>query len=97
MLRVFLFIFIRKISRMNTKLTLNIDNIVIGQAKLYAKQQQVSLSKLVESYFTYLTQEQSTERPITPLVKSLSGIIDLKNNETDDKEIYRTAIQEKHL
>ena len=38
---------------MNTKLTLNIDQSVIEEAKFYAKNNSVSLSKLIENYLFF--------------------------------------------
>ena len=35
---------------MNTKLTLNLDKVVIDEAKYYAKINKMSLSKLIENY-----------------------------------------------
>jgi hypothetical protein len=63
---------------MDTKLTLKLDESVIEKAKIYAKNQQTSLSRLIENYLFALTKEQQVEdEKITPLVKSLSGIVDL--------------------
>ncbi len=62
---------------MDTKLTLNVDKSVIERAKEYAKSRKMSLSKLIESYLTSLTNKRSQEIEITPLVESLSGVIDL--------------------
>ena len=42
---------------MNTKLTLNLDKGIIDEAKSYAKNHQVSLSKLIENYLNSLTRE----------------------------------------
>lgn len=71
---------------MDTKLTLNLDKAVIEQAKDYAKTHRVSLSKLIESYLSSLASApQSSEIEMTPLVKSLSGVIKL-----DDDFNYRT-------
>lgn len=61
---------------MNTKLTLQLNKDVIEQAKEYAKNQNTSLSKLIESILSKLVTEKE-ESTISPLVKSLSGIIDL--------------------
>ena len=41
--------------RPRVRLTLNIDSRIIVQAKLYAKQQGISLSKLVEDYLASLS------------------------------------------
>ena len=40
---------------MNTKLTLNLDKEIIHEAKAYAKNHSVSLSKLIENYLNSLT------------------------------------------
>jgi predicted HicB family RNase H-like nuclease len=44
---------------MNTKLTLNIDQNVIEEAKTYAKKNSVSLSKLIENYLFSLTKKNN--------------------------------------
>ena len=53
--------YIRKSNLMNSKLTLNVDKIVIEQAKAYAKSQKISLSRLIESYLASLTSEKRDE------------------------------------
>ena len=73
-------IFIRKLVIMNTKLTLNVDKAVIEQAKSYAKSQNISLSRLIESYLASLISKERDPIEITPLVKSLSGIIQKRIN-----------------
>ena len=60
---------------MNTKLTLNINKSVIDGAKLYAKENKMSLSKLIENYLNSFAKPSSTERKISPLVESLTGVI----------------------
>tara|TARA_R110002072_G_scaffold32975_1_gene100113 strand:- start:763 stop:1017 length:255 start_codon:yes stop_codon:yes gene_type:complete len=63
---------------MDSKLTLKLDKSVIEQAKQYAKEQQISLSRLIENYLASLTQKDKSNKKeieITPLVKSLSGSI----------------------
>ncbi len=62
---------------MDRKLTLNINEDVIESAKIYAKSNSISLSKLVESYLSILTEKKTEKVEVTPLVKSLSGVIDL--------------------
>jgi hypothetical protein len=59
---------------MNTKLTLSINKSVTERAKKYARRKKTSLSKLVENQLDKLTTEEK-ESNITPLVKSLSGVI----------------------
>ena len=43
---------------MNTKLTLNLNKSVIENAKDYAKENSISLSKLIENYLNSLTQKE---------------------------------------
>lgn len=73
---------------MDTKLTLNIDKTVIEQAKVYAKRQKVSLSKLVETYLNSLTQDSNSNCKVSPLVESLTGIIPDSYDETNDYRLY---------
>lgn len=78
---------------MDTKLTLNIDKTVIEQAKVYAKRQKVSLSKLVETYLDSLTSESKRDNRVSPLVESLTGIIPDSYDEARD---YRSYINKKY-
>ena len=77
---------------MDTKLTIKLDGSVIEKAKGYAKQKQISLSKLIESYLNYLTSPKEDTEEITPLVKSLSGVIDLPKNYDTKKEYKRHVL-----
>jgi len=60
---------------MSTKLTLNINENVLEEAKLYAEIKNTSLSELVENYFRLLAKSSSKTIKISPLVESLTGII----------------------
>ncbi len=80
---------------MDTKLTLSLDKLIIEQAKVYAKSNKVSLSKLIESYLATLTNRNKSEIEITPLVKSLSGVISMDENR-DIKDDYTDFLIEKH-
>ena len=62
---------------MNSKLTLKLNSIVIARAKKYAKKHNTSLSRMIESYLDSVTKEENSGIEITPLVKSLSGVIEL--------------------
>ena len=64
---------------MNTKLTLNLDKSIIEEAKFYAKANKLSLSKLIENYLHSLTYRKSETAEISPLVKSLTGVITVKD------------------
>jgi hypothetical protein len=63
---------------MDTKLTIKLDNDVITRAKRYAQYRKTSLSRLIESYLDSITKSESDDIEITPLVKSLSGVIKLE-------------------
>lgn len=82
---------------MDTKLTLRLDDQVIERAKIYARTHKISLSKMIESYLDSVTKQNDKEKEnqITPLVKSLSGVIDLPAN-YDYKKEYRDFLDEKY-
>jgi hypothetical protein len=82
---------------METKLTLRLNDSVIERAKIYAKSQRISLSKMIESYLDSLTREKERDNKIsiTPLVESLSGVIDLPPD-FDYKNEYADYLTEKY-
>ena len=80
---------------MDTKLTLKLEQSVIEKAKDYAKRQKTSLSRLIENYLLYITEEEDVPEKITPLVRSLSGIIDLPND-YDHKKDYADYLAKKY-
>lgn len=73
---------------MNTKLTLNLNKSIIENAKDYAKDNSISLSKLIENYLNSLTNKESKTSKITPLVESLTGIIPSQSDEISNDERY---------
>ena len=79
---------------MDAKLTLKLKEDIIEQAKIYAKSKNTSLSKLIESYLGLLLDPNETQE-VTPLVKSLSGVIDLPKD-FDNKKNYRNHILNKY-
>ena len=79
---------------MNAKLTLNINKSVIEGAKLYAKENKMSLSKLIENYLSSFEKTSSTERRISPLVESLTGVI--PNECMDERKDYRNYLTKKY-
>ena len=79
---------------MNTKLTLNIDDNIIEEAKLYAKDNSVSLSKLIENYLQSLTKKKFDKGKISPLVESLTGVISLESN--NNKKEYSDYLAKKY-
>lgn len=82
---------------MNTKLTLKLDGNVIDRAKKYAQSHRISLSRMIEAYLDSVTKPYlKTEKPlITPLVESLTGVMDLPAD-FDYKKEYRDFLEEKY-
>ena len=71
---------------MDTKLTIKLNNDVITRAKRYAQNRKTSLSRLIESYLDSVTKSEPDDIEITPLVKSLSGVITLPEDFDYKKE-----------
>lgn len=81
---------------MNTKLTLSLNKDIIQQAKIYAKEHNISLSFLIENYLQKLTTEyQPAASAKASIVDELSGIINL-DAEDDLKEDYTDYLTEKY-
>ncbi len=81
---------------MDTKLTLKLEQTIIDKAKDYAKSNKTSLSKLIESYLQRITDQPNNDREkITPLVKSLTGVINLPEN-FDHKKSYADHLLTKY-
>ena len=81
---------------MDKKLTLSLNKRIIERAKRYAKNNNTSLSKMIEAYFDSLTSEDETmDIKITPLVKSLSGVVELPKD-FDYKKSRSKHLQKKH-
>jgi hypothetical protein len=75
---------------MQTNLTLQIEEELIQQTEIYAKNQNKSLSQLVSDYFQQVTKQSS----IPPRTKSLIGI--LQNSNLDEAN-YKQHLQDKYL
>ena len=71
---------------MDTKLTIKLDNDVISRAKKYARHRRTSLSRMIESFLDSVTKNETDDIEITPLVKSLSGVIKLPEDFDYKKE-----------
>ena len=74
---------------MNTKLTLSLDQKIIEATKSYAKKHQISLSKMVETYFNYLIQKNKSDIEVSPIVEELTGIISLPVDFNEKDEYYK--------
>ena len=79
---------------MDTKLTVKLDSSVIERAKTYAKKKNTSLSKLIENYLGLII-EPNNDNEVTPLVKSLSGVLDLPKD-FDHKINHKLYLQKKY-
>jgi phage gp29-like protein len=55
-----------------SKLTLSVDKAVVSRAKRYAKQRDVSISQMVETYLDLVT-EPRTGKQLPPLLRSVRG------------------------
>ena len=73
---------------MDTKLTLNLDKGIIESAKKYAKENSISLSKLIENYLNSLTKKENRNSKVSPLVKSLTGIIPQQTDKVSSDDRY---------
>jgi hypothetical protein len=80
---------------MDSKLTVRLDSNVIERAKSYARNHHVSISRMIESYLDSVTQKKSKDIEITPLVKSLSGVVKL-SADYDFKKDYSDYLSDKH-
>lgn len=80
---------------MDKKLTLSLNQGIIENAKIYAKTNNISLSKLIEAYLASLTIRKKEVSDITPLVESLSGVISLPAD-LDEKDAYSEFLTEKY-
>lgn len=81
---------------MDKKLTLSLDASVIDKAKMYAKKQETSLSKMIENYLSVLTDTDDKDGiEITPLVKSIIGVASLPED-YDFRSDYADYLSKKY-
>jgi hypothetical protein len=80
---------------MDSKLTVRLDSNVIERAKSYARIHNISISRMIESYLDSVTQINSKDIEITPLVKSLSGVIKIDAGYKFKKD-YSDYLSEKY-
>lgn len=82
---------------MNSKLTLTIEQTVIEKAIKYAKNEERSLSNLIENYLKILTKEDNpVDIELTPIVKSLKGFFHAPKD-GDYKKDLPNRLAEKYL
>jgi len=78
---------------MQSKITLYSDNELIEQIKIYAKNRNTSVSKLVNEFFKNLLEHKNNSKKSTTTEK-LSGILKGKDINTQD---YKNYLEEKYL
>jgi len=81
---------------MDTKLTLKLKKTVIDQAKKYAFDHETSLSRIIENYLAVITAETKETDEISPLVKSISGIVQVPED-FNHKENFHKHLNEKYV
>ncbi len=82
---------------MVTKLTLALDEAVVRKAKQYAKKQKLSLSKLVEFYFSSLVSDNYSEQyNMPPITAELAGMVKSKLFKSD-KDLLTDTLIEKYV
>jgi len=79
---------------MDSKLTLKLNKSVIERAKQYAKENNISLSKMIENYLQAVTIRKKNKIKISPLVESLTGVIELEKN--DYRKDYTNFLSQKY-
>jgi hypothetical protein len=85
---------------MNTKLTLNMDRIIIEKAKMYARVQRKSLSKIVGEYLRSLSSEKTKNnnlnKQLAPITNELIGMIRIKqgSNEKYDEILSKALLED---
>ena len=79
---------------MDSKLTLKLNKSVIEQAKQYAKENNISLSRMIENYLQAATVRKQHIIKISPLVKSLTGVIELEK--ADYRKDYADFLSQKY-
>lgn len=89
-------IFVRKECIMETKLTLRLSKSVIERAKKLARNQNISLSKMIELYLDSITKPKTDNAEVSPLVESLIGVFQTEND-FDFKKNYSKYLEEKYL
>jgi len=62
---------------MDKKLTLSLNSQVIENAKKYARDRNISLSRMIENYLSALVKPEESEEEYSPTVTRLIGVIDL--------------------
>ncbi len=78
---------------MQTKLTLRVEQDLVGRAKAYAAQRGKSVSQIVADFFSTLDQSRAEAEVLPPITQSLKGA--LRDAEVDERD-YRRYLEEKY-
>jgi len=79
---------------MTAKITLYSEKNLIEQIKIYAKEQNTSVSKIVNEFFNNLLQTQKFQNKKSKVTDSLVGV--LKEKQIDETA-YHNYLEEKYL
>ena len=83
---------------MQTKLTIRLEQELIAQAKIYAKQSGKSLSQLIADYFVQLQAQPTpseTAKNLPPITAQLCGVLQ-QVDIADDRQDYRDYLAAKY-
>ncbi len=83
---------------MQTKLTIRLEQELIAQAKIYAKQSGKSLSQLIADYFVQLQAQPTpseTAKTLPPITAQLCGVLQ-QADIADDRQDYRDYLAAKY-
>jgi hypothetical protein len=84
--------------KMQTKLTLRLEEQLIDNAKRFAKQSGKSLSQMVADYFTLLEKHTLTnDKELPTVTASLKGVLQVEPFQGLDEIDYRTYLESKYL
>jgi hypothetical protein len=75
------------------------NDAVVKKAKIYAKQRNLSLSKLAEYFFASLElKTDGKNMPLAPITRELAGMVKAAHfKDVKDKDIIADALIEKYL
>ena len=79
---------------MTSKITLYSEAELVKEIKVYAKEHNTSVSKIVNTFFKNLLHEKKSSNQKSKITDSLVGIIGTKTLDEDD---YKTHLKTKYL
>jgi hypothetical protein len=79
-----------------TKLTLRLDETTIQRAKRFARENQTSLSDIVEDYFRRITKRGENTEDLAPIIRELSGITKVNKPKANYRDDIAEYISRKH-